>query len=70
MRAMSVEARFIISARFGDVLGTHLYDNYGGFYICVVLTTLCYVLILPMHRLVPREYTDSADGQIVAVPVT
>src|SRR5947209_2065629 len=60
---------YYISSRFGDVLGTHLYDNYGGFYICVVLTTLCYVLILPMLRLVPREYTDSADGEIVTVPV-
>jgi MFS family permease len=55
---------YYVSSRFGDVLGTHLYDNYGGFYVCVVLTTLCYVLILPMLRLVPREYVEPADGEV------
>jgi hypothetical protein len=61
---------YYISSRFGDVLGTHLYESQGGFYACVVLTTLCYVLILPVLRLVPTEYVDSADGEIVAVPAS
>jgi MFS family permease len=60
---------YYISSRFGDVLGTHLYDNHGGFYLCVVLTTLCYVLILPVLRLIPKEYVDSADGETSAVQV-
>jgi MFS family permease len=59
---------YYISSRFGDVLGTHLYESQGGFYACVVLTTLCYALILPMLRLVPREYVDPADGEVIAVP--
>jgi len=58
---------YYISSRFGDVLGTHLYESQGGFYICVVLTTLCYVLILPVLRLVPKEYVDSADGEIINI---
>jgi predicted MFS family arabinose efflux permease len=61
---------YYISSRFGDVLGSHLYESQGGFYVCVVLTTLCYVLILPILRLVPREYVDSADGEIIAVQVS
>jgi Na+/melibiose symporter-like transporter len=60
---------YYISSRFGDVLGTQLYDHHGGFYLCVVLTTLCYVLILPVLRLIPREYVDSADGETSAVQV-
>jgi Na+/melibiose symporter-like transporter len=58
---------YYISSRFGDVLGTHLYESQGGFYVCVLLTTLCYVLILPVLWLVPREYVDSADGEIIPV---
>jgi MFS family permease len=61
---------YYVSSRFGDVLGTHLYETRGGFYLCVVLTTLCYVLILPVLRLMPREYVDSPDGEIKAVQVS
>jgi hypothetical protein len=60
---------YYVSSRFGDVLGTHLYETRGGFYLCVVLTTLCYLLILPMLRLVPREYVDAADGEAPAIPL-
>jgi hypothetical protein len=60
---------YSIASRFGDVLGTHLYETRGGFYLCVMLTTLCYVLILPVLRLIPRDYVDSADGEIAAVPL-
>lgn len=55
---------YYISSRFGDVLGTHLYETRGGFYLCVVLTTACYALILPVLRLIPREYVDTADGEM------
>ncbi|MEA2833163.1 MAG: hypothetical protein QOG66_1365 [Methylobacteriaceae bacterium] len=60
---------YYVSSRFGDVLGTHLYETRGGFYLCVVLTTLCYLLILPMLRLVPPEYVDAADGEAPAIPL-
>jgi hypothetical protein len=48
--------------RFGDVLGTHLYDHYGGFTVCVVAITIVYALILPALLLVPASLTATADG--------
>ena len=52
-----------ISSRFGDVLGTYLYDSYGGFEICVVAITLVYALILPTIFLVPNRLIANSDGQ-------
>lgn len=54
---------FFIASRFGDVLGTNLYDNYGGFFVCVIATTVVYALILPSLLLVPKRLTSAADGQ-------
>ncbi len=53
----------VIAARFGDVLGTNLYDRYGGFAACVIATTAVYVLILPVLLLVPRKLIATADGE-------
>lgn len=52
---------FIVS-RFGDVLGTWVYDRHGGFSACVAAITLVYALILPALLLVPRDLVASADG--------
>jgi hypothetical protein len=52
-----------ISIRFGDLLGTHLYDRYGGFTVCVIATTAVYAMILPVLLLVPRALIATADGQ-------
>jgi hypothetical protein len=49
--------------RFGDVLGTSLYDRYGGFSVCVIAITIVYALILPALLLVPKHLTVTADGQ-------
>jgi hypothetical protein len=49
--------------RFGDVLGTHLYDHYDGFTVCVIAITIVYALILPALLLVPASLTATADGQ-------
>jgi hypothetical protein len=49
--------------RFGDVLGTNLYDHYGGFTVCVIAITIVYALILPALLLVPTSLTATADGQ-------
>jgi Na+/melibiose symporter-like transporter len=54
---------FFIVSRFGDVLGTSLYDHYGGFTICVVAITIVYALILPALLLVPKGLTDTSDGE-------
>jgi hypothetical protein len=44
------------------VLGTHLYDHYGGFTVCVIAITSVYALILPALLLVPASLTATADG--------
>jgi predicted MFS family arabinose efflux permease len=51
-----------ISARFGDVLGTFLYDYYGGFAACVAAVTAVYALILPALLLVPRGLIATSDA--------
>ena len=56
----------VIVTRFGDVLGTRLYDHYGGFTACVVATTVVYALILPALVLIPKRLIDTADGQMPA----
>jgi MFS family permease len=55
---------YFIANRFGDVLGTMLYDYYGGFAICVLAITMVYALILPTLLLVPKHLIATADGQI------
>jgi Na+/melibiose symporter-like transporter len=52
-----------VAVRFGDVLGTYLYDYYGGFTACVIAITAVYALILPIILLVPRRLIATADGQ-------
>jgi MFS family permease len=59
---MSYSLYFVV-VRFGDVLGTHLYDRYGGFTVCVVAITVVYALILPALLLVPKHLVATADGQ-------
>ncbi len=59
---MSGSLYFIVS-RFGDVLGTTLYDYYGGFAACVIAITVVYALILPTLLLVPKRLIATADGQ-------
>jgi hypothetical protein len=59
---MSWSLYYVVS-RFGDVLGTHLYDRYGGFTVCVVAITIVYALILPALLLVPKHLIATADGQ-------
>jgi hypothetical protein len=54
---------FSVAARFGDVLGTDLYDRYGGFTVCVIATTVVYALILPTLLLVPKRLIATADGE-------
>ena len=59
---MSGSLYFVIS-RFGDVLGTNLYDRFGGFTVCVLAITIVYALILPTLLLVPKRLIATADGQ-------
>ncbi|HXB81698.1 MAG TPA: MFS transporter [Bradyrhizobium sp.] len=63
---MSSSLYFVIS-RFGDLLGTTLYDRYGGFTVCVIAITFVYALILPTLWLVPKELIATTDGEVVEV---
>jgi MFS family permease len=53
----------VIVARFGDVLGTSLYDRYGDFAVCVIAITVVYALILPVLLLIPKHLTATPDGK-------
>jgi hypothetical protein len=55
---------YFVASRFGDVLGTNLYDHFGGFTVCVIAITVVYALILPALLLVPRRLIATADGQM------
>ena len=54
---------YFIASRFGDVLGTNLYDHYRGFAVCVMMITIVYALILPTLLLVPKDLIAYADGE-------
>jgi MFS family permease len=60
---MMSSSLFVIVSRLGDVLGTNLYDHYGGFAVCVIAITIVYALILPALFLVPKQLIATADGQ-------
>jgi hypothetical protein len=59
---LSSSLYFVVS-RFGDVLGTHLYDYFGGFNVCVIAITAVYAIILPTLLLVPGHLVATADGK-------
>jgi hypothetical protein len=56
---------FFVMSRSGDILGTRLYDYYGGFAACVIAITVVYALILPTLLLVSKQLTATADGQVL-----
>jgi MFS family permease len=54
---------FAVVQGLGNVLGTALYDNFGGFTVCVIAITVVYALILPVLLLVPKQLIATADGE-------
>jgi hypothetical protein len=60
---MMSSSLYFVAARFGDVLGTYLYDHFGDFTVCVVAITVVYALILPSILLIPKHLIATADGQ-------
>src|SRR5580700_9305012 len=62
LRMMSA-ALYAIVGGLGNVLGTNLYDYFGGFTVCVIAIAVLYALILPVLLLVPKRLIDTADGQ-------
>jgi len=63
---MLASSLYFLVSRFGDVLGTRLYDRFGDFDVCVIAITVVYALMLPALLLVPRQLIASADGQYPA----
>ena len=54
---------YFFSTRFGDLLGTEIYDHWGGFNVAVWATIGIYALILPVILLVPRRLIATRDGE-------
>ena len=60
---MMSAALYAIIQGLGNLLGTYLYDYFGGFTVCVVAITAVYALILPTLLLVPGRLISTPDGQ-------
>lgn len=58
---MLANSLYFVVSRFGDLLGTHLYDHYGNFSVCVISITIVYALILPALLMVPKHLIATAD---------
>jgi Na+/melibiose symporter-like transporter len=56
---------YALAGNLGNWWGTDLYDHHGGFFACVVATTIVYALILPTLLLVPDRLIATADGENV-----
>ena len=67
---MMSTALYYVATRFGDVWGTSLYENHGGFEVCVVMTIVVYAAILPILWLIPKDLTATADGEVVAAKIS
>jgi len=67
---MMSAALYAIVAGLGNLLGTNLYDHFGGFTVCVIAITVVYALILPVLLLVPKRLIETADGQMPEVSFT
>ena len=61
---MLASSLYFVVSRFGDLLGTHLYDHFGSFDVCVIAITVVYALMLPAILLVPKDLIATADQQI------
>jgi MFS family permease len=61
---MMATGLYWVGSRGGDILGTFLYDRFGGFNVCVIAITIVYALILPVILLIPRSLIETADGEV------
>ena len=63
MMILMASTAYFIALRFGDLLGTDIYDHHGGFAMTIVAATVVYALMLPTLWLAPRSITATTDGQ-------
>ena len=59
-------AIYYVSVRFGDLFGTWIYDNHGGFIPTVVITIIVYAAILPILLLVPKALISTREAEVHA----
>lgn len=64
---MAAGSLYWIAIRFGDVLGTRLYEASGTFASCVVAITVVYACIVPVLLTVPRRLIATRDGEALAL---
>jgi predicted MFS family arabinose efflux permease len=60
---MAAGSLFYVASRFGDILGTNLYDHFHDFKVCVIAITVVYTSILLVLLVVPKRLTETADGE-------
>jgi MFS family permease len=61
---MVASSVYFISLRGGDLVGSYLYDRYGGFSICVAATITVYALILPLQGLLNPRILANREGEV------
>jgi hypothetical protein len=62
---MTAGSLYWVAIRFGDVLGTRLYEQAGGFGACVIAITVVYALIVPVLMTVPRSLIATREGEVL-----
>jgi MFS family permease len=62
---MAMSSCYWIAVRFGDVLGTRIYEQAGGFGACVVAITVVYACIIPVLLTVPRSLIATREGEVL-----
>ena len=67
---MTSAGLYAIVTGLDNLLGTNLYDHFGGFTVCVIAITVVYALILRVLLLVPKRLIETADGQTPEVSFT
>lgn len=66
MMMLVSSSAYYVALRFGDLWGTALFEQKGGFMLTIIVTTVVYALMLPVLLLVPRHLTSTTDGQALA----
>ena len=63
MMILMASTAYFVALRFGDLLGTDIYDHWGGFTMTIIVATGVYALMLPVLWLAPKHITATTDGQ-------
>ncbi len=64
---MAAGSLYWLAIRLGDVLGTRLYEQAGGFAACMVAITVTYACIIPVIMTVPRDLISTREGEAITL---